>query len=57
MLIDSQHVHIGIHIREVAHVNIHDISINVAISEDDHANKRDLVSSGTLHVYLWFHKT
>ncbi|KAK9930454.1 hypothetical protein M0R45_027491 [Rubus argutus] len=34
-----------IHIREVAHVNIHDISINVAISEDDHANKRDLVSS------------
>ncbi|XP_024169645.1 uncharacterized protein LOC112176061 isoform X2 [Rosa chinensis] len=35
---------IGIHIPEVD-VNIHDISINVAESENDHDNKRDFISS------------
>lgn len=36
---------------EVAQVNIEDISINVA--QDDHQNKRDLISSGTFNVCVY----
>lgn len=41
---------IGIHIRKVDHVNIHnDISINIDKSEDDRGIKKNFISSGTLY--------
>ncbi|XP_040361403.1 uncharacterized protein LOC112164228 [Rosa chinensis] len=45
-----------IYIREVDHVNLHDISINVTESNEDHSNKRDFISS-VMSLYRRFAKS
>ncbi|XP_061988900.1 uncharacterized protein LOC133707359 [Rosa rugosa] len=45
-----------IYIREVDHVNVHDISISVAESKEYHSNKRDFISS-VISLYRRFAKS